>query len=164
MGFLDRFNTKTVSLFKDTDVVSVVKGTLIDASQINDPLFSQEIMGQTIGFQPENGHIVCPVNGKVTAVFPTGHAFGITTKAGVGYLVHMGIDTVNLGGKGFKMYIKENEEVIAGQKAAKMDLNLVRNEGLDTTIVLVVTEKQDENFRVNYIECQKVEKGQLINR
>lgn len=164
MGLFSRFTKKEELQFKDSDVVSPVKGGMISAKEIDDPVFSEEIMGQTIAVEPENGEIVCPVNGTVSVVFPTGHSFGITTSEGNGFLVHIGIDTVSLNGKGFKTFIKQGEKVKAGQKAVQMDLDVIKKAGLKPTVILIVSEKNDDNFTIDYIDCKQVQKGQIINR
>ncbi|WP_083662654.1 PTS sugar transporter subunit IIA [Merdibacter massiliensis] len=148
----------------DDAVCAPVTGEMIPASNIADPVFSTECMGQTIGFEPSNDTVVVPVNGTVTALFPSGHAFGVTTKEGNGFLVHIGIDTVNLQGKGFHPYIKQGDFVYAGQTAVKVDADFIRKQGYSMTTMLVVTEKAVDDYKVDYIDCGPVVSGQRINR
>ena len=164
MGFFDKFKKNdTIPVTDSKDIVAPVKGTMIPPSEISDPVFAQEVMGQTIGFVPEEETIVCPVNGKVEVLFPTNHAFGIRDAFGTVFLVHIGIDTVSLNGKGFKAFIKVGDQVKAGQKAVEIDTNKLKNAGYNLTTMLIVSEKETEDFKVNYIPYGTVEKGQKIN-
>ena len=165
MGLFDRFKKKeepAVS-FDDNDIIAPVVGKMIPASEISDPVFGEEMMGQTIGFIPDGGDVACPVNGSVVVMFPTGHAFGIKGNDGNSYLVHIGIDTVSMNGKGFKPFIKQGDTVKAGQKAVQVDWNEVKKQGYQTTTMLIVTEPKEENFKNSYIPFGTVEKNQKIN-
>lgn len=166
MGLFDKLLKKESSVpsVSDKDVLAVVSGKMIPASEISDPVFGEEMMGQTIGFIPSEGTVVCPVNGVVEVAFPTGHAFGIKGNDGNGYLVHVGIDTVSLNGKGFKAFLKQGQKVKAGQKAVEMDIDLVEKAGLSTTTMLIITDKVNDAFKVNYIDFQNVDRGQKINK
>lgn len=166
MGFFDRFKKKEV--IEETnanDIVAPVKGTMIPATEIADPVFAKEIMGQTIGFVPEDGNFIvgCPVNGTIEAVFPTNHAFGIKDASGNVFLIHIGIDTVSLNGEGFKAFIKVGDFVKAGQKAVEVDAEKLKEKGFNLTTMLIVSEKEMDDFEVNYISYGDVEKGQKIN-
>ena len=161
MSFLQKLWKKNE--IKDGDIVSPVTGTIIATKDIADSVFAQEIMGQTIGIVPEEGIVVCPVNGKVEVLFPTGHAFGIKGNDGNSYLVHIGIETVNLRGKGFTTWIKQGQNVKAGQKAVDVDLQYVKSNGLDTTVMLIVTEKKDD-CNIQYVEKSNVIKAEKINQ
>lgn len=150
--------------FQDSDIVSPVTGTKILTSSIADQVFAQEVMGQTIGIIPSDGHIVCPVNGEVEVMFPTGHAFGIKGFDGNSYLIHIGIETVQLQGKGFTSYLKQGQIVKAGQKAVDVDLTYVKENHLDTTVMLIVTQKQHENTVISFKEDSRYVKGEIINK
>lgn len=163
MGLFDTFRKKP-KMPIHTDIVAPVSGELISAEAISDDVFAKELMGQTIGIAPSDGTIVVPVDGEVVALFPTGHAFGIQGRDGNGYLVHIGIDTVSMNGEGFELFIQQGQHVKAGQKAVTMDLELIKQKGLDPTVMLIVTETAEENFKVTYIANGSVEKGQKINQ
>lgn len=163
MGMFDRFLKKGTSTLDSAKIVSPVTGKMIPTSEIKDAVFSQEIMGQTIGIVPSEGVVVAPVSGKVVVLFPTGHAFGILGDDGNEYLVHIGIDTVSLNGKGFKNFVKQGDIVKMGQKIVKVDLETIKNAGLDTTVMLIVTKKSQANYQVNYINPSNVIKGQKID-
>lgn len=162
MGIFNRIRNEKLSLYSDSDVVSPVKGTLIPPNYINDPVFKEEMMGQTIGIIPSDNTFVCPVNGIVEVTFPTGHAYGIKSNDGKSYLVHVGIDTVSLEGKGFKSYIKKGEYVKAGQKAVIVDFDILKEANLDLTTMLIITDNLNEPIK--FIEYGEVEKGQKINK
>lgn len=149
--------------FSDKDVVSPVKGKMIPCSEISDAVFSQEMMGQTIGFEPYDGVICSPVNGIIEVMFPTHHAIGIKAADGTGYLVHIGIDTVVLNGDGFKAFVKQGDNVKAGQKIVEVNLDKVKKAGYPLTTMLIVTEKPSDDYRVKYIDCREVERAEVIN-
>lgn len=164
MSFFDKFRKNDAIPATDSkDIVAPVKGTMIPPSEIADPVFAQEIMGQTIGFLPEEETIVCPVSGKVEALFPTNHAFGIRDNFGTVFLVHIGIDTVSLNGEGFKSFIKTGDQVKAGQKAVHVDTKKLKDAGYDLTTMLIVSEKGTDDVMVHYIPYGKVASGQKIN-
>ena len=95
-------------------------------------------MGKCIGILPDDGMISAPVDGTVTSVAKTKHAITFTAADGRQILVHAGIDTVTLGGRGFDVYVKEGASVSAGDPVMKMDLDAVRGAGLSTVIVTAV--------------------------
>ena len=107
------FKKKEVETPND-DVLAVVNGKMIPPSQIQDPVFAQEMMGQTIGFIHEESDVVSPVNGIVSVLFSTKHAFGIQADNGNAYLVHIGIDTVSLNGQPFQIKVKVGDIVDGG--------------------------------------------------
>ncbi|MCH1942680.1 PTS sugar transporter subunit IIA [Holdemania massiliensis] len=165
MGLLDIFLKKEDIVPRgDEELVSPVKGKMVPPCEIPDDVFAEEMMGQTVGFFPANGDIVCPINGVVKVMFPTGHAFGIEGNDGNGYLVHIGINTVSLNGKGFSTYLKVGDKVKAGQKAVKVDLNVLNESNLNNTVILAVTEKKAYDFRIQFIDFGLVEKGQVISQ
>ena len=157
MGFFTNHKKKSD---KDLDIVALASGTMICPDQIKDAVFSQQMMGQTIGFILDSGEIVSPVTGKVEVMFPTGHAFMIRMKDGTGILVHVGINTVELNGKGFKVYVKQGQDVKAGQTVVRLDLKAVKQQGYDTTTMLIVSESI--NKTIPFIDFGKVKKGKSI--
>ena len=120
-------------------ILTPVDGQVIALSKTSDPIFSQGTMGEGFGVIPSNGHIVAPVAGKVSMIAQTGHAIGIVTASGLEVLVHMGIDTVQLNGEGFEVKVKPDQEVTAGQEIAAMDLELIKQKGLETTVMTMIT-------------------------
>lgn len=163
MGFFDKFKKEKLQDFEDSDIVAPVSGKMVSAVEIPDPVFADELLGQTIGIVPEDGTVVSPVNGKIVTMFDTGHAFGVEDNKGNTYLVHIGIDTVSMNGKGFRILVKQEASVKAGQPIISVDLKAVRDAGFDPTVMLIVTETSSDDFKVNYIPCGNVNKGQKIN-
>ena len=108
------------------EVHSVADGEVINIEDVKDPVFSQKMMGDGFAVEPENGHIVSPVAGKVTSVFPTKHALGLVTDNGLEVLVHIGLDTVSLEGKPFEVKVSEGQTVAAGDLLVEADLNAIR--------------------------------------
>lgn len=165
MGLFDKlFSKKDVPAVADSAVVAPVTGEMVSASELSDAVFAQELLGQTIGVVPADNVVVAPANGTIEVVFETGHAFGIKTNDGVGLLVHIGVDTVSLNGKGFKVFAKQGDKVKAGQKIVEADFAAIKEAGLDPTVMLIVTEQPTEDFKVNYIANTDVENGQVINQ
>lgn len=162
MGLFSKFK-KEEKVYSDTDIIALSDAKIVPTAEIKDTVFAQEMLGQTIAFHLYNDVIVAPCNGTLEVMFPTGHAFAIRRNDGMGILVHIGINTVNLKGKYFKVYAKQGEQVKAGQKLVKVDRELVKEAGYDITTMLIITEQGDSGEKVNYTCQGTVEKGQIIN-
>ncbi|MDE1547678.1 PTS transporter subunit IIBC [Jeotgalibaca caeni] len=121
------------------DILTVADGVVMPIDQVNDPVFSQKMMGDGFAVEPTNGNVYAPIHGKVAAVFPTKHAIGLVTEEGIEVLVHMGINTVELKNNAFTLHIEEGQELRAGDLIAEMNLEAVQAEGKETTIVVVFT-------------------------
>ena len=121
------------------EVHSVADGEVINIEDVKDPVFSQNMMGDGFAVEPENGHIVSPVAGKVTSVFPTKHALGLVTDNGLEVLVHIGLDTVSLEGKPFEVKVTEGQTVAAGDLLVEADLDAIREAGRETSTIVVFT-------------------------
>ena len=121
------------------EVHSVADGEVINIEDVKDPVFSQKMMGDGFAVEPENGHIVSPVAGKVTSVFPTKHALGLVTDNGLEVLVHIGLDTVSLEGKPFEVKVSEGQTVAAGDLLVEAELDAIRAAGRETSTIVVFT-------------------------
>lgn len=121
------------------EVYSVADGQVIALEQVKDPVFAQKMMGDGFAVEPANGNIVSPVSGTVSSIFPTKHAFGIVTEAGLEVLVHIGLDTVSLEGKPFTVHVAEGQKVTAGDLLVTADLDAIRAAGRETSTVVVFT-------------------------
>ena len=121
------------------EVHSVADGEVINIEDVKDPVFSQKMMGDGFAVEPENGHIVSPVAGKVTSVFPTKHALGLVTDNGLEVLVHIGLDTVSLEGKPFEVKVSEGQTVATGDLLVEADLDAIRAAGRETSTIVVFT-------------------------
>lgn len=120
-------------------VLAPVKGKVIPLEKVNDSAFSSKVMGQGIAIIPEENTIVAPFDGTVSALFPTKHAIGLTSEAGMELLIHVGIDTVELNGKYFDSLVAVGDTVKAGQPLLTVDFAGVKAAGYDTVIPIVVT-------------------------
>lgn len=125
-------------------ILAPANGKVIALSKTSDPIFSKGAMGQGFGLTPSDGEVVAPVSGKVSMIADTKHAVGITTDDGLEVLVHMGVDTVGLKGEPFEILIKDGQTVEAGQDIATMDLKFINDKGLDTTIMVLITNSNDK--------------------
>ncbi|MGO2243642.1 MAG: N-acetylglucosamine-specific PTS transporter subunit IIBC [Pseudolactococcus laudensis] len=121
------------------NVYSPAQGTMIPMNQVADEVFSTNIMGDGYAIQPTENTIYTPVAGKISSIFPTQHALGITTPTGLEVLLHMGVDTVDLKGEPFTMKVKAGQEVKAGDEIAIMDLAAVKAAGKGTDIIVAFT-------------------------
>lgn len=135
-------NTSTAN---QVDLGKVGLGELVDLSTVSDKAFSSGALGKGYGLIPsiDSNDVVAPADGEVTVVFPTKHAYGITTKEGVEILVHIGIDTVNLEGEGFESLVNVGDQVKKGQKIASVNYSFIKDQGFDPTIIVVVTNTAD---------------------
>ena len=121
------------------EVYSVADGQVIALEQVKDPVFAQKMMGDGFAVEPANGNIVSPVSGTVSSIFPTKHALGLVTEAGLEVLVHIGLDTVSLEGKPFEVKVSEGQTVAAGDLLVEADLDAIRAAGRETSTVVVFT-------------------------
>ena len=121
------------------EVYSVAEGEVIALEQVKDPVFSQKMMGDGFAVEPANGNIVSPVSGTVSSIFPTKHALGLVTEAGLEVLVHIGLDTVSLEGKPFTVHVSEGQKVAAGDLLVTADLDAIRAAGRETSTIVVFT-------------------------
>ncbi len=121
------------------EVYSVADGQVIELDQVKDPVFAQKMMGDGFAVEPANGNIVSPVSGTVSSIFPTKHALGLVTEAGLEVLVHIGLDTVSLEGKPFTVRVAEGQQVAAGDLLVTADLGAIQAAGRETTTVVVFT-------------------------
>lgn len=147
----------------DDDIVAVATGEFLPAEKLADPMFADQSMGQTVGIDPTNGKIVSPANGTLEMVFETGHAFSVRMKDGTGILIHIGVDTVNLNGKGFKVLKKQGDAVKAGEAVVEADLKVIKDAGLSAQTMIVISEPAVEGQTVKFIDFGPVKAGQKIN-
>lgn len=120
-------------------IKSPVEGAIIPLSEVADETFSAEILGATMAIEPEDGRIVSPCDGEVVNLFDTGHAVCIATKGGGELLIHVGVDTVKLDGKGFTKKVSDGQMVRAGDVLIEADLDTIRSEGYPATVMVILT-------------------------
>ena len=126
----------------DPAVYAPVKGKCIDITEVNDEGFSSKIMGDGVAVIPEESVIKAPADGKLTMIFETGHAFGMEADNGLELLLHIGIDTVNEKGNGFKILKKSGDAVKKGTPVVELELETLKEKYDMTTMVIVTNEKK----------------------
>lgn len=134
----------------DDAIVAVADGQLLALEDVADEVFSSKMMGDGVAITPESDFIVAPANGRLTTVFPTGHAFGLVRPDGVEILVHIGINTVELQGQGFDVLAKQGDLVRAGQPIVKVDRDTLMQKGYDLTTMIVVTDSKDKQISLKH--------------
>jgi len=120
-------------------IASPLAGAIKQLSEVKDEAFASGDLGKGIAIEPIDGKLISPISGIVTAVFPTGHAIGITSDNGAEILMHIGLDTVNLQGKYFKLHVKQGDHVDKGQLLVEFDINKIKELGYDVTTPIVIT-------------------------
>lgn len=142
---IDSINLNKNSGNVKNSITSPVKGNVITLSEVNDSVFSQEVMGKGFAVIPEESTITSPVNGTVVALFPTKHAIGLKSEAGEEILIHVGIDTVNLEGKYIESVVNIGDSVKQGDILLQVDFDSIKKEGYDITTMVIITNTADYN-------------------
>ena len=119
-------------------VTAPLSGKVISITEVPDPVFSGKMMGDGAAILPEDGKIYAPIDGTLTTIAPTQHAFGSTGENGQEVLVHVGLETVDLNGEGFTVHKKAGDKVKAGDLVAEVDLEFLKNKGLNTVTPVVI--------------------------
>lgn len=135
--------TDPITLSKQ-DITSVINGNVYPIETINDELFSNKTLGNGIAFHTDTNKIVSPCDGILTTVFPSGHAYGITREDGLEIMIHIGIDTVTLNGKGFDIKVKQGKSIKRGETLVELDLEYLKSTGLDLSTIMIFLNKNDE--------------------
>ncbi len=152
---------------KTVTFTNPVEGEVVTIEEVDDPVFSQKMMGDGYGVRPESGEIYAPGTGKVVSVFPTQHAVGLEFENGIEVLVHIGIDTVELDGGPFDTVVKEGDEVTPDTLISTVDLQGLEKSGKDDTIIVVFTNMDKvEGFdlQVTGKTSQGAELGQVTSK
>ena len=134
---------KSAPLADLVEIASPLSGQVKELSQATDPVFAQGVMGQGVLIEPSQGDLLAPVDGVVSVLFPTKHAVGIVSDQGVEMLMHIGMDTVNLEGKGFTAHVSQGDRVKAGDKLISFDIDLIKDAGYVTETPVIIT-NQDQ--------------------
>lgn len=120
-------------------IITPITGKVIDIVQTPDPVFSEKMVGDGVAIEPTEGLVVSPIDGEVVQLFPTNHAIGLKNKEGLEILIHIGIDTVKMKGKGFQPFINKGDKVKTGQKLMIFDLDLIKKEARSIITPVVTT-------------------------
>lgn len=142
--------------------VSPISGEIISLDNVSDEVFSQRMMGDGFAIEPENGDVFSPLDGTITAVFPTKHAISIKSNSGVEILIHFGLDTVNLKGEGFEVYVEQGDSVKAGDPLLKVNIEEIRNKVPSVVVLIVFIELNGKSFSYNAGKVAAKEKNAVI--
>ena len=146
---------------KDTVLSACMNGTVVPLAEVKDEAFASGALGDGIAIEPTDGELVAPADGEISSTFDTHHAVGMTTADGAELLMHIGIDTVKLGGKHFTYLVNEGDKVKKGQPLIRFDLEAIRAEGYPTTTPLIVC-NTDEYAAVTPQASGNVKKGDAL--
>jgi PTS system beta-glucosides-specific IIC component len=147
MGLLDRFKKKSGPV--EEQFFAHADGKMIPIEAVSDPTFAQELLGKSIAILPETGVLRSPADGEMTVVFETGHAVAMRTKIGADVLLHIGVDTVTLSGKGFNAKVAVGDRVRKGDILVEFDLPFIIKSGFDPMIPMIVTNSDDFSIELN---------------
>ncbi|RDW18358.1 PTS beta-glucoside transporter subunit EIIBCA [Oceanobacillus arenosus] len=138
----DNFNHLVVGVKPET-IGSPLAGKVIQLSEVDDLLFATGTVGKGVAIEPEVGKIISPINGRVTSLFPTGHAIGITTNAGAEILIFIGVDTIKLNGQYFTSHVQQGDQIKQGDLLIEFDINAIQKAGYKTTTPVVITNSEE---------------------
>ncbi|KAF1297807.1 PTS beta-glucoside transporter subunit EIIBCA [Enterococcus sp. JM4C] len=154
-------NSASSQAVKDDVLAAPVSGTVVELSQVNDPVFSTEMMGKGLAFKPTKGIIYAPADGEITVSHASKHAYGLQTASGAEILIHIGIDTVKRNGDGFEAKRAKGDKVSKGDILGTFDREALEQAGFDTTVMLIVTNTKAYSA-INPLSNGTVEGGQDI--
>lgn len=129
---------------KEEIIASPLVGDVLPLTAVADEVFASGALGKGVAIQPSEGKVLAPANGTVSVLFPTGHAVGITTDTGVELLIHIGLDTVNLDGRGYTSHVEKGQKVSAGDLLVEFEIGTINEAGYDTITPVIVT--NTDNF------------------
>lgn len=153
----ENYEPEDKPLVKNITVASPIKGKVIPLSEVEDAAFSSEVLGKGCAIVPEEGVVTSPVDGTVATLFPTLHAIGILSDEGTEILIHIGLDTVQLEGKGFKAFVETGAKITKGQKLLEFDIDAIKKAGyhVETPVIITNTASYLDVLtqNVEYVEC-----------
>ena len=152
---------ETVAEVKEETLGSPVNGKVIPLSEVSDETFASEMLGATVAVEPSDGRILAPCDGEVINIFETGHAVCLTTQAGGELLIHVGVDTVKMEGKGFIKKVSDGAKVRAGDVLIEADLDAIKAAGYPATTMFILT-NADQFGRVEKAEPGEISAGGRI--
>lgn len=149
---------------KEDQFASPVDGKLIKLEDVRDDVFAQKMMGDGFAVIPFSNtkSVVSPADSTVIMVAKTKHAIGLKTKNNLEILVHIGIDTVNLKGKGFTAKVHQGQSVKIGQPLIDLDMNFLIQQGYDMTVIVVFTKGYDKSIKLNKPYNSNVSAGEIL--
>lgn len=153
--------SESVSEEQGETIYSPLIGTVMDLSKVTDQAFASLAIGQGIAIIPTEGEVVSPVDGTISAIFYTNHAIGISSDSGIELLIHIGMNTVQLEGKYFNIYVGEGDHVSQGQKLMTFELDKIQEEGyeISTPVVITNSDLYDEVIRT---KSETINHGEIL--
>jgi sugar PTS system EIIA component len=148
--FSKKIETRVVEIHSPLD------GEAIPLEEVPDPVFAQKMMGDGLAIIPKNGKVVSPINGKVVQIFPTKHAVGLVSEEGLEILIHIGLETVELNGKGFEVAVSAGETVKVGDPLLNVDLDYLEQKHKEIVTPIVITNMLDKAGELEYIAKNNV--------
>lgn len=132
-------------------IFSPLNGEIKRLEKVNDDVFSQKMLGDGVAIVPKDGNLYAPMDAEISMVFPTGHAIGLKSPVGIELLIHIGIDTVEMEGKGFETFVKQGQQVKKGDLLIRFSPNEITNAGFDNDTMIIITNRSDTDklFIVN---------------
>ncbi|ABK62401.1 MULTISPECIES: glucose PTS transporter subunit IIA [Clostridium] len=152
----DNFNNNQ-NINNSQTLKSPISGKILDLSEVPDKIFASKLMGDGIAIEPTSGIVTSPVDGTVAQLFWTNHAIGIVTDSGIEILIHVGIDTVKMEGRGFKAFVSQGDKVKTGDKLLEVDLDLVKKEAESIITPIIITNYQQ------FKSIEKLKDGNIKN-
>ena len=149
MSLFGLFKKKDKNIKKEVEIIAPVTGEILDISKVPDEAFAQKMMGDGFAVKSYDGIVISPVDAEVQLVFETKHAIGLKTDDGLEILIHFGIDTVNLNGKGFDILVKQGDRVKAGDELMKVDVKFIKaNATSDITPVVFTNLEEGKSVKL----------------
>ncbi|HZH63108.1 MAG TPA: beta-glucoside-specific PTS transporter subunit IIABC [Metabacillus sp.] len=143
-------------------IYSPMSGQIVDLENVNDATFSRKLLGNGIAINPSEGKVFAPTNGEIKVMFQTGHAIGLETESGDELLIHVGIDTVKLDGKGFNPKVSSGDKVKKGDLLLEFDINFIKSQGFDVTTPIIMTNLEETKKMISTKNNQNVIKPNEI--
>lgn len=144
---------------KNIKIYAPLTGEYVKIEDIPDTVFAQKMMGEGFGINPTEGEVASPIEGKVDNVFPTKHAVGLKADNGLELLVHIGLDTVQLDGEGFKVLVESGDTVNVGDPLIRFDLEYIKNNAKSVISPIIIT-NSDQTESLHLEDVEAVVKGE----
>ena len=158
------FGMGSVPQQKGTDTITIaspVEGKAYPLNEVQDEVFSSGAMGKGVAVLPTKGEVRAPEDAVVSVLYPTGHAIGLQLNSGAELLIHIGMDTVNLNGKGFTKHVQQGDHVKKGDLIVSFDIDTIKKAGLDTSVCLVIA-NTDNYKEISGLSCEKADLNQTV--
>lgn len=146
---------------KEITIYAPIKGEAVESKEVSDAMFASEALGKGMAINPSEGKVYAPFDGEVVMIFDTKHALGLKSEDGLELLIHIGVDTVNLGGKGFTAHASNGDKIKKGQLLMEFDMNVIKEAGYDNVTPLIITNTPDYS-EIKVVKLGPVEPGDKV--